>query len=354
MVTRSTTIDELYAYHGSLLGLGQTYVVSAFTYEPNSPLTYDDDNNDHVIDPSEFTQLGGETVDAVYSGTSTVSVSLLGIEVNLSSPSAVNVYEVDGVSYVEHVDTTQAALLDDLASQILATLGLSATLSLLGIYNTAQLVSYLESNAVLTFDLTPGADFPVGFAQGTRIITRKGALRVEDLSIGDLVMTRDNGYKKIRWIGNSTVAAYGKFAPIVFSPGALGNQTELLLSPEYRVLTSGWECELLTGEPETFVAAKHFVENPLVERRPGGLITYYHVLFDQHEVVMANGVACESFFPNDMAMQALDRSSRDEITSLFPELNPRRHKTPLAARKILRKYEAKLVVRDMSRSSSRS
>ncbi|WP_417249130.1 Hint domain-containing protein [Celeribacter sp.] len=353
MVTRSTTIDDLNSYQGSLLGLGQTYVVSAFSSEANATLTFNDDNGDHVIDSSELTQLDGETVDAVYSGTSTVGVDLLGIEVNLSSPAAVNVYEVDGVSYVEYVDTTQAALLDGLASQILATPALSFTLGVLGLSNATLLVAYLESNAVLTFDLTPGADFPVCFAQGTRIITRKGALRVEDLSIGDLVMTRDNGYKKIRWIGNSTVAAYGKFAPIVFRPGALGNQTELLLSPEHRVLTCGWECELLTGETETLIAAKHFVSNPLVERRPGGLITYYHVLFDQHEVVMANGVACESFFPNDMAMQALDRSSRDEVMSLFPELNPRHHKTPLAARKILRKFEAQLVVRDMSRASSR-
>jgi hypothetical protein len=225
---------------------------------------------------------------------------------------------------------------------------------LLGLHNANQLVRYLENNALVTFDLQAGADFPVCFAQGTRIITRKGALRIEDLRVGDKVLTRDNGFKEIRWIGNSSVAAYGKFAPILFRPGALGNQTELLLSAEHRVLLTGWECELLTGETETLIAAKHLVNDTLIERRVGGLITYYHMLFDQHEIVFANGVACESFYPNAMAMKALDKPSCDEVVALFPELHPLQHEAPVAARKILRKHEAQLVARRLLRSSLRS
>jgi hypothetical protein len=354
MVTRTTTLDDLYTFDGSLLTVGQTYALSAFSSEPDATLTLDDVNNDRVIDPTETIQLGGETVDAVYSGSSTIGVSLLGIQVDLSSPAAVTVYDIDGVSHLDFVDTNQAELLDGLASQILETPALSTTLRSLNINNANQLVRYLENNAVLTFDLTPGADFPVCFAQGTRIITRKGALRIENLRVGDKVLTRDNGYKEIRWIGQSSVAAYGKFAPILFHPGALGNQFELLLSAEHRVLLSGWQCELLTGETETLIAAKHLVNNPLVERRVGGLITYYHILFEQHEIVFANGVACESFYPNTMAMQALDTSSCHEIVSLFPELHPLHHEVPVAARKILRKHEAQLVARKFFRSSTRS
>ena len=351
MVMRTTTLDDLYAFNGSLLTVGQTYALSAFTSEPDTTLTLDDVDNDHVIDANETTEFGGQTVDAVYSGSSTIGVSLLGIQVNLSSPAAVNVYEVDNVSHVEYIDTTQAELLDGLASQILDTPVLSTTLKLLGINNANQLVRYLETNAAVTFDLQSGADFPVCFAQGTRIITRKGAIRIESLRVGDKVLTRDNGYKVIRWIGQSSVAAYGKFAPILFRPGALGNQTELLLSAEHRVLLTGSECELLTGETETLIAAKHLVNNTLIERRVGGLITYYHILFDQHEVVFANGVACESFYPNTMALQALDKPSCDEVIALFPELHPMHHEAPVAARKILRKHEAKLLARKFLRSS---
>ena len=343
MVTRTTSLEALYAYHGSLLTLGQTYAVSAFSELPETVLTLEDDDADHVIDPNEDVNLGGQSVDAVYSGTSTVGVSLLGIQVNLSSSTPVSVYTANGFSYVNYTDGSQAELLDDLASQILDTAGLSGVLNLLGLNDANSLVDYLESNAVLTFDLEAGADFPVCFAQGTRIITRKGALRIEDLRVGDKVLTRDNGYKAIRWIGQSSVAAYGKFAPILFHPGALGNQSDLLLSAEHRVLVSGWECELLSGETEALIAAKHLLDNPLVERRVGGLITYFHILFDRHEIIFANGVPCESFYPNAMAMQALDRCSFDEIVSLFPELHPLQREVPVAARKILRKHEARLV-----------
>jgi hypothetical protein len=353
MVTRNTTLDDLHAFNGSLLTLGETYPLSAFTSEPDTVLTLEDDDNDRVIDATETAELGGETVDAVYSGTSSIGVSLLGLKVNLSSPAAVSVYEVDGVSYVDYTDSSQAELLDDLASQILATSGLSTALGLLGLNSATKLVDYLESNALVTFDLQSGADFPVCFAQGTRIITRKGALRIEDLQTGDKVLTRDNGYQEIRWIGHSSVAAYGKFAPVLFRPGALGNQTDLLVTPEHRVLLSGWQCELATGEAEVLTAAKHLLSNPLVERRVGGLITYYHFLLDQHEIVFANGVPCESFYPNTMAMQALDRSSRDEVISLFPELRHMHRQAPDAARKILRKHETQLIAREFLRASIR-
>ena len=48
-------------------------------------------------------------------------------------------------------------------------------------------------------------DFPVCYAAGTRILTTTGETFVEDLKIGDLVVTRFNGIQPIRWIGRQVM-----------------------------------------------------------------------------------------------------------------------------------------------------
>ena len=56
----------------------------------------------------------------------------------------------------------------------------------------------------------------VSFSRGTNITMSSGAQRpIEDLQIGDKVLTRDDGGQEIRWIGQHTVRAVGDFAPIV-------------------------------------------------------------------------------------------------------------------------------------------
>ncbi|MEM8878953.1 MAG: choice-of-anchor L domain-containing protein, partial [Pseudomonadota bacterium] len=57
------------------------------------------------------------------------------------------------------------------------------------------------------------------FAAGTLIQTAGGEVPIDLLVPGDLVETRDSGPQPIRWIGRRTVAAEGKFAPIVIEPG---------------------------------------------------------------------------------------------------------------------------------------
>ena len=160
----------------------------------------------------------------------------------------------------------------------------------------------------------------VCFAAGTLIRTEHGEVPVEDLQVGDLVQTLDHGLQPIRWIGSRTVAARGAFAPIVIAPGVLNNTRVLVVSPQHRMLLSGWQAELLTGEAEVLVAAKHMVDDARITRREGGEITYYHFLFDSHEIVFAEGAACESFHPGRVGIDGMDQAQRDEIFALFPEL----------------------------------
>ena len=49
-------------------------------------------------------------------------------------------------------------------------------------------------------------------------------------------------------------------------------------------------------------------------------ITYWHFLFDRHEIVFANGAATESRFTGKEALRAVGDKARNEILMLFPEL----------------------------------
>ncbi len=50
------------------------------------------------------------------------------------------------------------------------------------------------------------------------------------------------------------------------------------------------------------------------------MVEYFHMLFDSHEIVFAEGCASESFHPGEQGWKALDQATRDEILDLFPEL----------------------------------
>ena len=158
------------------------------------------------------------------------------------------------------------------------------------------------------------------FTEGTAIMTPSGERRVETLKAGDLVVTLDNGPQRIRWIGTKTVRASGSLAPIRFLKGTIGNHRDLLVSPQHRMIVGGYLSQLHFGEPEVLVAAKSLVDDFSATVDYGGMVTYVHMLFDRHEIVLANGAPSESFFPGNQGLDTLSDPSRDEIFRLFPEL----------------------------------
>ena len=159
------------------------------------------------------------------------------------------------------------------------------------------------------------------FTSGTLIKTKAGECLIEDLSVGDMVLTMDHGYQPIRWIGSSTRRAEGDLAPILIRKGTLGNERDLRASPQHRMLLSGWRAELLFGETEVLATAKSLVNDHSIIRVEGGEVAYFHMLFDSHEIVWAEGAPTESFHPGDQGWKALDQATRDEILDLLPQLS---------------------------------
>ena len=161
----------------------------------------------------------------------------------------------------------------------------------------------------------------VCFASGTRILTTEGERLIETLRVGDRIITRDNGVQTLRWIGKrdlsqTDLARNPKLHPIHLSPKLTGGDLPLIVSPQHGVVFN------VDGE-ETLVRAIHLA------RLQGGAarvmhgcrkVSYFHIMFEDHQIVFANGAPSESFFPGHFALAALESDVRSEIYELFPDL----------------------------------
>ncbi|WP_417255418.1 Hint domain-containing protein [Celeribacter halophilus] len=189
-----------------------------------------------------------------------------------------------------------------------------------------------------------GIETVICFGKGTRIATPYGARAVEDLKPGDLVLTMDNGLQPLRWVGARTVPATGRFAPIEITKGALGNERDLIVSPQHRMLLNGWRSEMLFNTSEVFAAAKHLVNGSTIREAQGGFVTYYHLMFDRHEVIFAEGAASESFHVSDYSLTGVADGAREELFALFPELRSMPAQHGSTARQCLKAHEVQLLV----------
>ncbi len=106
------------------------------------------------------------------------------------------------------------------------------------------------------------------FTPGTKIATPQGERLVEDLEVGDKVITRDNGLQEIRWVGRRDLEGREllqapQMKPVLIRAGALGRslpETDLLVSPNHRVLINNEKSALYFEDREVLVAAKHLTD----------------------------------------------------------------------------------------------
>ena len=156
--------------------------------------------------------------------------------------------------------------------------------------------------------------------RGTRIETAQGLVAVEDITDGMLVETMDNGLQPVRRVLSKLVEGTGHLAPVLIEAGVLGNGRDLLVSPHHRMVVTGWRAELLTGEAEVLAEARHLVNRRHVRMMPVAQVEYFHLLFDRHEIVFAEGAPTESYHPFAADAASLSPATLAELAALFPEL----------------------------------
>lgn len=169
----------------------------------------------------------------------------------------------------------------------------------------------------------------VCFAKGARILTTKGDVAVEDLLPGDLVITRDHGPQPLLWrshrnLSSRHLAANPKLRPIRIAKGSLGDcrpNSDLTVSPQHRMLASGPICRRMFDAEEVLVAAKNLIGIPGVAiDTEVKNVSYYHLLFDRHEIIFANGAPAESLLTGLAALSAMSPLQLGEIVALVPAI----------------------------------
>ncbi len=164
------------------------------------------------------------------------------------------------------------------------------------------------------------------FTTGALISTSQGQQRIETIKVGDRVKTLD-GFSVVRWIGRRCVgfeelARSPKLRPIRIMAGTLGAELpkrDLLVSRQHRMLVQSKIANRMFGESEVLIPAIKLTELPgIFTDESADSVNYFHLLFDKHEIIFAEGAPTESLFTGPEALKAISPESREEILALFP------------------------------------
>ena len=152
------------------------------------------------------------------------------------------------------------------------------------------------------------------FLSGTRILTDKGEIAVENLVIGDRVVTAEGKLEPVKWIGYQTVKPNQvkqplRGYPILIKAGALGNnlpQRDLYVSPDHGMYFEG-----------VLINAGALVNGTsIIKTEPTEAFTYYHVELENHALLLAEGALAESYLPQNEDRLAYENWS--EYEELYP------------------------------------
>ena len=177
---------------------------------------------------------------------------------------------------------------------------------------TTELTAGLGSASL---GLVPGSFAVVAcFTTGTHLQTPSGAVAVETLTIGDILLTAAGQHRPIKWIGRRSYA--GRFLaanpgvqPVRFSAGSLGEGLpcrDLMVSPEHAMFLDG-----------LLIPARCLVNGTTITQERGlERVDYFHVELDSHDVLLAEGAPSESYLDDDSRGMFHNAS---EYAALYPD-----------------------------------
>lgn len=173
-----------------------------------------------------------------------------------------------------------------------------------------------------SIQLQPGGTWLVGitetpkemnicFLEGTNILTNDGYRKIESLTIGSLVKTSSGKELPIKWIGIQTKnPAYIKQPinafPILIKKGAINESKpikDLYLSPNHALLVEN-----------LLINAGALVNGiNIIQTRPKETFRYFHIELDSHELIVAEGIAAESYLPQNENRSSFDNSEEFDM-----------------------------------------
>lgn len=163
------------------------------------------------------------------------------------------------------------------------------------------------------------------FCEGAMIETEEGPVPIEEIVSGQKVMTLDHGAQPVLWAGRFSVSPLQlsrdiNLYPVTFSPNSIGPDcptNPLSISGNHQILLSDAEIQLYFGEDEALAPARRIAQAPSQKTSTLCPLTFHHLLFAEHEIICANGLWCESFFPSPQALNRLSTKDQWDIDHLL-------------------------------------
>ncbi len=158
----------------------------------------------------------------------------------------------------------------------------------------------------------------VCFVTGTRILTTQGEKPVEQLSVGNLVISPAGSVSKITWLGSYEINLKAspdreELSPIKIERSALKDgvpHRDLFLSRDHALFIDG-----------VLIPVRLLVNDISIVRADNfDFVAYWHVELEQHGIVLAEGAAAESY---------LEWNNRSSFTRAVGR--PKEGRSPLAA-----------------------
>ena len=159
---------------------------------------------------------------------------------------------------------------------------------------------------------TPTPSNPICFLKGTQVRLTSGEACVESLMLNQAVEGA-NEQALVKWIGRQRrtpeFAQFDDYLPVKICAGALAENApvrDLYLSPDHAVLVDG---HLIHAQ--ALVNGRTIIKMTEWE----GDIEYYHIETENHEIIFAEGVPCETFIDN-VSREQFDNYA--EYQALYP------------------------------------
>jgi hypothetical protein len=161
-----------------------------------------------------------------------------------------------------------------------------------GVNASSDIGSAINHQPVSVATVLDGGGTLPCFAAGTRILTADGPVPVEQLALGDRIVTVGGTAEPIAWIGSRTVDCRrhphpAQVRPILIRPHAFGPDApsrDLFLSPDHAIYAEG-----------VLIPVKHLICGDGIHQVEAGRVTYFHVELTRHNVIFAEGLAVETY-----------------------------------------------------------
>ena len=281
-------------WYGSLLQLNlftkpTTLVLSAFSAQSSAQLI----DASGTLYVGEKVMMGGKEYTFIGSGTAQPGINLLGLTVPTGTKKDV-------------------LLLQDASGKVYFVFPN-------GVPNALGIVALVVDVHPVGYNLTLHS--PICYIEGTRLLTTRGEVAVEDVAPGDRIIDHQGRDIRVLWRGSMDYStAIDRYHPVEIAAGALGPgrpARALCVTQQHRIAIDPASIGLGVTTDVVMVPAAALVNGTTIRilhaDRP---LRYHHILCRRHSTCLAEGMLSETLLLGQVAIRALSQEDRDQIREL--------------------------------------